>query len=88
LEETDIASAYPDRFAIALAHDQAARAREFFTDASFPPMNQVSATDTWLELALIPSVGARHELGTGFISEVARWSQIAHRLRSDDPRIT
>jgi len=68
LEETEIASAYRDRFA--LAQDHAAQAREFFAESSIPPMNQVSATDTWLELALIPSVRARHQLGTGFISEV------------------
>jgi hypothetical protein len=71
LEETEIASAYRDRFA--LAQDHAAQAREFFADASVPPMNKVSATDTWLELALIPSVGARHHLGTGFVSEVERF---------------
>jgi hypothetical protein len=71
LEETEIARAYRDRFA--LAQDHAAQAREFFTDGSFPTMNQVSATDTWLELALIPSVGARHQLGTRFISEVERF---------------
>jgi hypothetical protein len=71
LEETEIASAYRDRFA--LAQDHAAQAREFFADASFPPMNKVSATDTWLELALIPSIGARHQLGTAFIGEVERF---------------
>jgi hypothetical protein len=71
LEETEIASAYRNRFALAQNHT--VQAQEFFADASFPPMNQVSATDTWLELALIPSVGARHQLGTGFISEVERF---------------
>ena len=48
-------------------------AREFFADASFPPMNKVSATDTGLGLALVPSIGARHQLGTAFISEVERF---------------
>lgn len=42
LEEAEIASAYRDRFA--LARDQAAHAREFFADASLPPMDQVSST--------------------------------------------
>jgi hypothetical protein len=71
LEETEIAGAYRDRFT--LAQDHAAQAREFFADASFPPMNEVSATDTWIELALIPSIGARHQLGTAFIREVERF---------------
>ena len=38
-----------------------------------PPLNQVSATDTWLELALIPSVGATHPLSTAFISAAPRF---------------
>jgi hypothetical protein len=33
-------------------------------------LSRVSATDTWLELALIPSVGATHQLGSPFIGDV------------------
>jgi Putative DNA-binding domain len=71
LEETEIANAYRDRFK--LAQDHAAQAQALFENSPFPPMNQVSATDTWLELALIPSIGARHQLSTAFISEVQRF---------------
>jgi Putative DNA-binding domain len=68
LEETEIASAYRDRFA--LARDHSDRALRSFTDSPFPPLNQVSATDVWLELAVIPSVAASNQLDTGYIREV------------------
>jgi hypothetical protein len=68
LEETEIASAYRDRFA--LASDHSDRALRSFEDSPFPPLNQVSATEVWLELAVIPSVAASNRLHTGYIREV------------------
>jgi hypothetical protein len=71
LEETEIANAYRDRFK--LAQDHATQALSLFENGPFPPLNQVSATDTWLELALIPSVGATHQLSTAFIGDVEQF---------------
>jgi hypothetical protein len=68
LEETEIASAYRDRFA--LARDHSDRALRSFEDSPFPPPNQVSATEVWLELAVIPSVPGSNRLDTGYIREV------------------
>jgi hypothetical protein len=71
LEETEVANAYRDRFK--LAQDHTAQALHLFENGPFPPLNQVSATDTWLELALIPSVGASHMLSTDFTSDVQQF---------------
>ena len=71
LEDSEFADAYRDRFK--LAHDQVAQAQAFFENNPFPLLSQVSATDTWLELALIPSVGSRHQLSTAFIRDVEQF---------------
>jgi Putative DNA-binding domain len=71
LEETEIASAYRDRFA--LARDHSDRAMRSFEESPFPPPNQVSATEVWLDLAVIPSVAASNRLDTGYISDVEQF---------------
>jgi hypothetical protein len=71
LDETEIANAYRDRFK--LAQDHAAQALSLFENGPFLPLDQVSATDTWLELALIPSVGATNHLSTTFIGDVQQF---------------
>jgi Putative DNA-binding domain len=71
LEETEIANAYRDRFKP--AQDHAAQALSLFEHGPFPSLGQASATDTWLELALTPSVGATHQLSAAFISDVQQF---------------
>ncbi|HLI75495.1 MAG TPA: hypothetical protein VKV02_01020 [Acidobacteriaceae bacterium] len=53
--------------------DHTTQAQALFENGPFPSLGQVSATDTWLELALIPSVGGAHELSTAFVGDVQQF---------------
>jgi hypothetical protein len=68
LEETEIATAYRNRFRIAEEHS--ARARQLFDENPTPTIDRVGAEAAWVELAIIPAGLAEKNLDMTFVRRI------------------